>query len=262
MSNPTQDQSQASQSQVPESHQKNLPTMYDLPSEFPEEPGLADEFHDFQPQLLRETFASPVYSSQEVFFGTDLNIYYDLNHPLWHKRPDWFLVLGVSPSSEQNELRLSYVIWQERVSPFLVVELLSPGTEAEDLGQTERQASQPPSKWQVYEQILQVPYYVIYDRYENQLRIFQLVGTQYQELSLSEERFWWEEIQLGLGVWSGWYQEVYGKWLRWFDDQNHWILTPAERAEQAETQAQQAQAKAEALEAQLQRYREQFGELD
>jgi hypothetical protein len=61
MSNPTQDQSQASQSQVPESHQKNLPTMYDLPSEFPEEPGLADEFHDFQPQLLRETFASPVY---------------------------------------------------------------------------------------------------------------------------------------------------------------------------------------------------------
>jgi Uma2 family endonuclease len=26
--------------------------MYDLPSEFPEEPGLPDVFHDLQPQLL------------------------------------------------------------------------------------------------------------------------------------------------------------------------------------------------------------------
>ena len=33
-----------------------MPTMYDLPSEDPEEPGLPDEFHDFQPELLSETF--------------------------------------------------------------------------------------------------------------------------------------------------------------------------------------------------------------
>ncbi len=32
-----------------------LPTMYDLPSENAEEMGLPDEFHDFQPDLLRET---------------------------------------------------------------------------------------------------------------------------------------------------------------------------------------------------------------
>lgn len=31
-----------------------LPTMYDLPSEDAEEPGLPDEFHDLQPQLLVE----------------------------------------------------------------------------------------------------------------------------------------------------------------------------------------------------------------
>jgi len=29
-----------------------LPTMYDLPSENPEEPGLPDDFHYYQPQLL------------------------------------------------------------------------------------------------------------------------------------------------------------------------------------------------------------------
>jgi hypothetical protein len=37
---------------------ETLPTMYDLPSENPEEPGLPDEFHNFQPQLLRETCQS------------------------------------------------------------------------------------------------------------------------------------------------------------------------------------------------------------
>jgi len=32
----------------------------------------------------------------EMFIGTDLNLYYDARHRLWQKRPDWFLVLGVS----------------------------------------------------------------------------------------------------------------------------------------------------------------------
>jgi len=30
--------------------------MYDLPSEDPEEPGLPDEYHHLQPQLLSATF--------------------------------------------------------------------------------------------------------------------------------------------------------------------------------------------------------------
>ncbi|GET38836.1 protein of unknown function DUF820 [Microseira wollei NIES-4236] len=77
----------------PLSPRKTLPTMYDLPSEDPEEPGLPDEFHDLQPELLSRTFRSPLYPSNRVFTGTDMNLYYDVRHPLWHKRPDWFLVL-------------------------------------------------------------------------------------------------------------------------------------------------------------------------
>jgi len=76
-----------------------LPTMYDLPSENPEEPGLPDEFHNFQPQLLRETCQSSVYPREEMFIGTDLNLYYDVHHFSWYKRPDWFLV------AEQEKLR-------------------------------------------------------------------------------------------------------------------------------------------------------------
>jgi len=37
------------------------------------------------------------------------------------------------------------VIWQEGVSPTIVVELLSPGTENQDLGQELRQPGEPPT---------------------------------------------------------------------------------------------------------------------
>ncbi|MEM9543093.1 MAG: Uma2 family endonuclease [Cyanobacteria bacterium P01_E01_bin.42] len=87
----------------------------------------------------------------------------DREHTQWYKRPDWFLVLGARPSGNLQELRLSYVIWQERVSPFLVVELASPGTEDEDLSKSERKEEIRPTKWEVYEEILQVPYYVVCD---------------------------------------------------------------------------------------------------
>jgi Uma2 family endonuclease len=90
-----------------------LPTMYDLPSEDPEEMGLPsaegvslevsssarparDEFHDFQPDLLRET-CHP--NTNEFFIGADLNLYYDSRHTGWYKRPDWFLVQSRSTAT-------------------------------------------------------------------------------------------------------------------------------------------------------------------
>jgi len=66
-----------------------LPTMYDLPSEDPQEPGLPDEFHDYQPQLLRETFQPPHYMPDHFFVGTDLNLYYLLRHPGWYNPSMW-----------------------------------------------------------------------------------------------------------------------------------------------------------------------------
>lgn len=113
-----------------------VPTMYDLPSDDPEEPGLPDEFHLLQPQLLRNTFIPSYYDINQIFVAADLNLYFDLQHPLWHKRPDWFAVLGIDRSQQLSDSRLSYVMWQEQVAPTVVIELLSPGTESEDLGIT------------------------------------------------------------------------------------------------------------------------------
>ncbi|MBW4668533.1 MAG: Uma2 family endonuclease [Cyanomargarita calcarea GSE-NOS-MK-12-04C] len=252
------------QTDPPRPAKEVLPTMYDLPSEDLEEPGLPDEFHHFQPQLLRETFIPSNYPPDEVFVASDLNLYYDVRHPLWYKRPDWFAVLGISRLYEQRELRLSYVTWQEGVDPSVVVELLSPGTEKEDLGQTLREINQPPTKWEVYERILRIPYYILFDRYTQQLRAFQLVADRYSELNLSELRLWMPSIELGLGLWQGNYQGIERLWLRWYDATGNWISTPAERAEQEQKQreltqqeVQQERQQRELTEQELQQERQQ-----
>ena len=220
------------QTSPPRSPRETLPTMYDLPSEDPEEPGLPDEFHLLQPELLRQTFRPPTYEAGNIFTASDLNLYYDLRHPQWYKRPDWFAVLGVPRLYDEQDLRLSYVVWQEGVYPFVAIELLSPGTEKEDLGHTLREVSQPPNKWTVYEQILRIPYYFVFNRYTDELQAFGLVRESYQPLSGEGAGVWLEKAQLGLGLWQGNYQGINRQWLRWYDRDSQWILTPAEQEKQ------------------------------
>ena len=224
------------------SQTKVLPTMYDLPSEDPEEPGLPDEFHDFQPELLRLTCRPPNHPPEQIFIAKYLNLYYDSHHFNWYKRPDWFVVLGVPRFYRGDELRLGYVMWQEKVSPLVVVELVSPGTEDEDLGITEEARNKPPTKWRVYEQILRIPYYFVFSRYNNQLRVFRLIGNLYREQVLTESRFWIPELELGIGLWEGCYQDCSRLWLRWYDVSGDWVLTPEEfERQRAELESQRAQ---------------------
>ncbi|MFG6098870.1 Uma2 family endonuclease [Leptothoe sp. ISB3NOV94-8A] len=248
---------------------ESLPTMYDLPSEFPEEPGLPDEFHDLQPQLLSRTLRLTQYAADNYFTGTDINLYYDVRNPLWHKRPDWFLAVDVPRLYGGKDLRNSYVVWQEGVSPLVVVEFLSPGTEAEDLGpfygealetvngqQTNGQPA-PPRKWQVYEQILRVPYYVVFSRYTGIVRFFRLVGARYEEqvVQKTQPQLWIPELELGLGVWTGTFEGINHGWLRWCDGSGNWLLTDTElesqRADEATEKAVSESQRADEAEARL-----------
>jgi Uma2 family endonuclease len=91
------------------------------------------------------------------------------------------------------------------VNSLVIVELLSPATEKEDVGENtdeEKLAPQsrnvagngqvwepetkeePPRKWDVYEQILRVRVYAVFSRYTNKLRVFELKGGHYQKLEL------------------------------------------------------------------------------
>ncbi|MFZ4556110.1 MAG: Uma2 family endonuclease [Pseudanabaena sp.] len=266
------------QSDPPLSPRDTLPTMYDLPSENHEENGV-DQFHSFQSELLWLTFFPANYRSDRIFSACDLNLYYDVHHQNWYKRPDWFGVVGVPKLYDDEDLRLSYVIWQEGVSPHVVVELLSPSTEKEDLGEEFRsptsfvklqvafdsekevgdlgcpsqngQAEKPPSKWEVYEKILRIPYYVIFSRRTDRMRVFTLQSDRYVEQDLADSKIWMPEIELGIGLWQGKYKGVNRLWLRFYDANGDWILTDTEqadlRAEQAELDKKLAEQRAESL---------------
>ena len=246
------------QGDPPRSPRETLPTMYDLPSEFPEEPGLPDVFHNLQPQLLSRTLQLADYTQDNYFTASDLNLYYDVHHPLWHKRPDWFLAVGVPSLYDGHDLRRSYVVWQEGQSPCIVVEFLSPRTEREDLGRFFEAADQVsdneiapssdaaiPAKLEVYERYLRAPHYIVYSRYTQKLRYFKLIGRRYEEQPVQQScpMIWLTDLNLGLGLWEGTFEGVPGHWLRWCDQAGDWFLTDTEQERQAKEQERQRSEK-------------------
>jgi hypothetical protein len=56
--------------------------------------------------------------------------------------------------------------------------------------------------------------------------------NRYQPLTLEGQGIWIEEIQLGLGLWQGSFQNRERLWLRWYDPDGNWLLTPAESEKQ------------------------------
>jgi Uma2 family endonuclease len=219
--------------------------MYDLPSENPEEPGVPDQFHPWQADLLTQTFLPPDYPSEQMMIASDLNLYYDVHNTRYYKRPDWYVALGAPHLYEKREPRLSYVMWQEGVTPYMAIELLSPGTSKEDLGMTLRKSDRPPTKWEVYEQILGIPYYIVFDRYTDELRAFELHGRKYRKLDLRENVLQFSEVKLSLRLWEGIYQGLQREWLRWYDEDGNRIPTLAERSQKEKQRAEKEKQRAE-----------------
>jgi Uma2 family endonuclease len=230
--------------------------MYDLPSENPEDPGLPDEYHLWQAEFCSATFRPEAYYPDRLFIASDLNIYYDPDHLNWYKRPDWFAVVDIPRLYDGTDSRLSYVFWQEEVSPIVAIELLSSGTKTEDLGKRKRKGEQP-TKWEVYEQILRIPYYIVFDGRKSKkkrphtetFQVFRLENGNYQRQILSEPKIWISPLNLGLGLWQGFYRGLDREWLRWYDASGNWVLTEGEyerqRAEQERQRAEQERQRAE-----------------
>lgn len=204
---------------------------------------MPDEYHVVQAILLRETFRPPAVASEEVFSAVDINLYYDVRQPRRCKRPDWFGVVGVPRLSEGTQMRSSYVYWQEGIGPLIVVELLSPKTEKEDLGQTLRDVDGTPTKWEVYERLLRVSYYVAFDGDTNRLFLFQRQGDSFQRLPITETRLWMPSAGLGIGLWQGKYEGLERLWLRFYDQEGIWIPTKEEQVAATAQKADKLAAK-------------------
>jgi hypothetical protein len=118
---------------------------------------------------------------------------------------------------------------------------------------TDSRSGLKPGKFWVYERIIRMPYYGIYEINSGKLEVYRFVDGVYQMLA-ANERGHYPVAPLGveLGVWQGSYQNQTQLWLRWWDEQGNLLLIGDERAEvereRAETERERAEAERERAE--------------
>ena len=162
----------------------------------------------------------------DVHVSGNLLLYYEEGNPRKVISPDVFMVRGVS----KKELR-TYKTWEQQPTLDFVLELASPSTFHRDFNE----------KKEIYEKILRVGEYYIYDPYgeiEPAFIGFRLVNGMYQEIAFVEGRLPSTVLGLELGERDG--------VLRLYNPATEEWLYPAwERVDNAEARAQQAEALAQ-----------------
>ncbi len=199
-----------------------LPSSEELPDS--DDTPVDNELQDLIPGLLKAILALLWSERWDWFFGVDMGVYYDPDKPALV--PDGFLSLGVKRFIDED-LRLSYVLWEEKKQPILVLEIVS---------QTHR--GEYSTKKEFYAKELGILYYVVYNpcrRKNPPLEVYRLVNGEY-ELQPGNP-IWLPEIGLGIGRDRGIYQGIAREWLYWYDEQGQRLLTPEERITEAEERA-------------------------
>ncbi len=192
---------------------------------------------NFASEKQQRLLTTCLYSSRpdELFIASaNVGIFHTVNHP--PIVPDVFLSLNVTvPENWWEKKNRSYFNWQFGKPPEVVIEIVS-NKVGEELG----------NKLKIYEQ-MRVSYYVVYDPNqqlsESVLRIFELKGLRYFETSET----WLEQVQLGLTLWQGIYEQREDTWLRWCDRDSTILPTGDERAENAEQRAEDAEQRSKIL---------------
>lgn len=155
--------------------------------------------------------------------------------------PDVFLAIGVRwPRPITGPRRMnSYFMWEIGKPPDVVIEIIS----REPNGELSE-------KLRAYERIC-VRHYVVFDPWraasKEELSIFAL-----DDIGLSlRERLVFSQAQLSLTVWTGTYEGMEARWLRWCTLAGELIPTGAERAASHTRELEAQDAKLEAQDAKL-----------
>ncbi|GET39183.1 protein of unknown function DUF820 [Microseira wollei NIES-4236] len=108
---------------------------------------------------------------------------------------------------------------------------------------------QKPGKFWVYETIMRIPFYGIFQVNNGSLEMYHLIEANYQKMTPNERGHYpITPLEVELGVWQGTYQNQTRLWLRWWDMQGNLLLIGDERAAAAEQKAIAAEQKAIAAE--------------
>ncbi|MEH1918676.1 Uma2 family endonuclease [Nostoc sp.] len=179
---------------------------------------------------LRESLEISGFIQPQMLIASNFGLCATVNGQFVAKAPDWVYVLSVNQVLGE---RKSYTPNLDGDIPAIVMEFLS-DTEG---GEYSFKRTYPPGKWFFYQQILQVPIYVIFDPNGGLLEFYQLENRRY-ELKQPDEnsRHWIDSMGLFLGTWQGTKEARTGYWLRWWDEAGNLLLWAVEQIEQERQQ--------------------------
>jgi Uma2 family endonuclease len=212
-------------------------------TQLPESDGtFVKNFQEHPQSLLLTDSLTPVlqqlHPDGDYCIGQDSGIYWRLTEPPQRgaEAPDWFYVPNVPPTLD-GQLRRSYVMWQEIVSPLIVLEFVSGD------GREERDRTPYNGKFWVYERAIRVPFYGIYEVTSARIEVYHLIEDRYHLLPTNGRGHYpIPPLGVELGIWEGHYKYATLPWLRWWDNQGHLLPTGEERAEQERMRAEQAES--------------------
>jgi len=195
---------------------------------------------------LRESLEISGFIQPQMLIASNFGLCATVNGQLIIKAPDWIYVPSVK---EVQSNRKSYTPILEGEIPLIVMEILSDT----DGGEYSVKRTYPPGRWFFYEQILQVPIYIIFAPDGGLLEYYQLENGRY-ELKLPDEngRHWIDGMGLYLGTWQGTKEAHTGYWLRWWDQDGNLLAWAVEQIEQERQRAEQERQQKERLIAYLQ----------
>jgi Uma2 family endonuclease len=187
--------------------------------------------------VLREILEIAGLITPLMLIATNFGICATINGKTVVKAPGWVYVPQINPIPPNQTLR-SYTPHIEGEVPAVVMEFLS-FTEGEEYSMN---PNYPYGKWWFYEQILQVPIYVIFHPETGELEFYQRITGHYERQSTNAQGWYWlEALGLFLGVWHGTKADRTGYWLRWWDREGNLLPWGVERVEQERQRAETAE---------------------
>ncbi|NEP82895.1 MAG: Uma2 family endonuclease [Okeania sp. SIO3B3] len=244
--------------------QTELPRSFPDHTQLPESDGsFVKNFQEHPQSIILTDSITPVlqriHPDGKYAIGQDCGIYWRETDPPEQGAvcPDWFYVPNVPPLLD-GQYRRSYVLPREKVPPFIALELASgDGSEERDktpLSQTSQGKKIKPGKFWVYEQVIQIAYYGIYEITSGHLEVYYLDNGYYRRMSANERGHYpIEELGVELGLWEGNYDNQFMLWLRWWDTEGNLLLIGNERAEIEKARAERAESEAEIEKAKAER---------